>query len=72
MKNVYFINNEGGGFAEKLVIEDDVKLREVFDEFVGGDPKNYLIRVNRTIAAEDQILNDGDRITITPQKIAGA
>jgi hypothetical protein len=32
----------------------------------------YLIRVNRQPASADQVLQLGDRVTITPTKIEGA
>ena len=33
---------------------------------------DYLIRVNRQPVAKDQVLQEGDRITVTPSKIEGA
>ena len=36
------------------------------------DPKTYLIRVNRQPVASDQVLQEGDRVSITPTKIEGA
>jgi len=34
--------------------------------------QDFLIRVNRQPVSADQLLQDGDRITISPVKIAGA
>ena len=34
--------------------------------------EDYLIRVNRQPVLRDQVLQDGDRITMTPTKIDGA
>jgi hypothetical protein len=36
------------------------------------DAADFLIRVNRQPAAADQLLAEGDRISITATKIAGA
>ena len=36
------------------------------------DPANYVIRVNRMPVTEDQVLQDGDKVTVTPTKIDGA
>jgi hypothetical protein len=35
-------------------------------------PQDYLIRVNRQPAASDQVLQEGDRVSLTPVKIEGA
>ena len=46
---------------------------EFFDaRLPGRKPDDYLIRVNRLPASADQVLQEGDRISITPTKIEGA
>ena len=35
-------------------------------------PEDYLIRVNRLPAGADQVLHEGDRVSMTPTKIEGA
>ena len=37
-----------------------------------GKESNYLIRVNRQPVSADQVLVEGDRVSITPTKIEGA
>ena len=37
-----------------------------------ANPSHYLIRVNRQPCPADQVLREGDRISITPTKIEGA
>jgi hypothetical protein len=37
-----------------------------------GAPADYLIRVNRQPVTADQILQPGDRVSVTPTKIEGA
>lgn len=70
---VFFINNDGGGFADHVEIEANKTVSEFFDQRLPGrTPEDYLIRVNRLPAAADQTLQEGDRITITPVKIEGA
>ena len=34
--------------------------------------EDYLIRVNRQPVAKDYVLQEGDRVTMTPTKIEGA
>jgi hypothetical protein len=71
---VLVINNDGGGFADYQPLpESGLTVRQLFEQQVPrGKPESYLIRVNRLPAAEDQVLRDGDRISITPTKIEGA
>jgi len=38
----------------------------------GRKPEDYLIRVNRLPVSHDRILQEGDRISMTPTKIEGA
>jgi len=38
----------------------------------GQEPSDYLIRVNRQPVARDYVLQEGDRVTVTPTKIEGA
>jgi hypothetical protein len=69
---IFYINNDGGGFADQIEIEPGTSVQKLFDKRVGGRPADYLIRVNRQSAAAEQILQDGDRVTFTPVKIEGA
>lgn len=70
---VLFINNDGGGFADYVEVDNDVTVEQFFQQQLpdrtAGD---YLIRVNRQPVARDYVLQDGDRITMTPTKIEGA
>jgi hypothetical protein len=68
-----FINNDGGGFADHIELEDGTTVAKLFSEKVPkGKPQDYLIRVNRQPAAAEQVLHDGDRVSFTPVKIEGA
>ncbi len=70
---ILFINNNGSGFADHIDIEPGTTVDKLFAQKVGGgDPSDYLIRVNRQPCARDQVLCEGDRVSITPTKIAGA
>jgi sulfur carrier protein ThiS len=70
---VLFINNDGGGFADYIELAAGTTINKLFAQQVpGGDPAGYLIRVNRLPAARDQVLQDGDRVSMTPVKIDGA
>lgn len=70
---ILFINNDGGGFADYVEVDPGTTVKQFFDQQVRtGKAINYLIRVNRQPVATDQVLQDGDRISVTPTKIEGA
>jgi len=68
---ILFVNNDGGGFADYIEIDADTTVEDLFLDQVGGEASDYLIRVNRQPCAAGQILQEGDRISITPTKIEG-
>ena len=68
-----FINNDGSGFADNIEAEDGTTVAAFFAEKMPGRKAgDFLIRVNRLPAAADQILQPGDRVSITPTKVEGA
>ena len=70
---VLLINNDGGGFADRVELAEGTTVRELFSRTVKHrGPADYLIRVNRQPAAHDEVLREGDRVSITPVKIEGA
>ncbi len=70
---VLFINNNGGGFAERIEVPAGTTLADFLEQRLPGYcPSNYLIRLNRQAATADSVLNDGDRVSATPIKIEGA
>ena len=70
---VLYINNDGGGFADHIEIEAGPTVEKLFRERLPErSASDYLIRVNRQPVVRDQVLQDGDRISITPTKIEGA
>ena len=70
---VLLINNDGGGFADHIDIASGTTVAALFaGRMAGRKPEDYLIRVNRQPVSSDQVLQEGDRISISPTKIAGA
>lgn len=70
---VLVINNDGGGFADYVEVADGMSVAELFERQIGArKARDYLIRVNRQPCPSDQVLQEGDRISITPTKIEGA
>jgi sulfur carrier protein ThiS len=70
---VLFINNSGGGFADFIEVEPNTTVTNLFAERLPtAKPEDYLIRVNRLPVSADQVLQEGDRVSMTPTKIQGA
>jgi hypothetical protein len=70
---VLYLNNSGGGFADYIDIADGTSVEKFFSQKMpGASEADYLIRVNRQPVARNQILQENDRVSITPTKIEGA
>ena len=70
---ILFINNHGGGFADYLIIDENITVEKFFHQQLPQErTEDYLIRVNRQPIPRDYVLQDNDRITITPVKVEGA
>jgi hypothetical protein len=70
---VLLINNDGGGFAAPIDIDDGTTVGTLFCQKIPyGSAQDYLIRVNRQPSTASQVLHEGDRVSFTPVKIEGA
>lgn len=70
---ILMINNDGGGYAGHVEVEAGTTVSQFFDQHMTGrKAADYMIRVDRLPAAADQVLQEGNRISITPVKITGA
>ena len=70
---VLYINNNGGGFADYVNVEDNTTVEKFFKQKLPGEnTEDYLIRVNRQPVPGNYTLQENDRITVTPVKIEGA
>ncbi len=73
MMKLLYINNEGGGFADYVDVPEGTTVEKFFKEQMpGNQASDYLIRVNRQPIPRDYVLQENDRVTITPTKIDGA
>lgn len=68
---IFFINNDGCGYADHLDIDAGTTVGQLFERELGrhAKPADYLIRTNRLPCSADQTLQEGDRVSITPNKI---
>ena len=70
---VLFINNDGGGFADYVETAEGTTVKAFFEKHMQGQTStNHLIRVNRQHVHSGYVLQDGDRVSVTPTKIEGA
>lgn len=70
---ILFIDNDGAGFADYIDIAENTTVEQFFKiKMSGKEASDYMIRVNRQPVARDYVLQENDRITITPTKIEGA
>ena len=70
---ILFINNDGGGFADHVEVATGTTVDKFFaQQLTGRDSADYLIRVNRQPVSKDYVLQENDRVTMTPVKIDGA
>lgn len=69
---IQFLNNDGGGYASYLDVNENTTVDQFFNERMAGTPDQYLIRVNRQPVPHDYVLQEDDRVTCTPLKIEGA
>lgn len=70
---IFFLNNEGGGFSDYVEVPQGTTVSQFFTQRLRGqDPNNYLIRVNRQGVPAGQLLQEGDRLSITPRGVKGA
>lgn len=68
-----YINNLGGGYADYLDVTAGTTVSQFFkDKMPHERPEDFLIRVNRQPVPRDYVLQENDRVTITPTKIEGA
>ena len=70
---VLYLNNDGGGFADYVAVEENTTVDTFFQQKLPDcNSEDYLIRVNRQPVSRDYVLQDNDRVTVTPTKVEGA
>lgn len=78
MVKILFINAAGAGFADRIEVEDGTTVQKLFEQKLPDDkPANFNIRLRRgqsiiDVVAADEVLQDGDRVSVTMTKIDGA
>lgn len=72
MAKILFINHEGGGLAREVSITENMTVQDFLDTRIDGDLNEYSVKLNREIVAGSQVLKDGDKLTVLPNKAGGA
>jgi len=71
--SIRLICNNEAGYADNVTVPAGTSIGELFREKMPEhNPADYVIRVNAEPVQRAQILCNGDRVTISPQKVAGA
>jgi len=71
MIEVLYVNNDGGGFTDKVAVEEGTTVSQFLSGRLSGPASNYKIRVNGMAAAFDDQLEQDDRVVATPLKVDG-
>jgi len=70
---ILFINNAGAGFASHIDVPEGTTAQQLFAQKLPDcSAEDYLIRVNRLPVTAEQVLQEGDRVSMTANKITGA
>lgn len=73
---VFLTSTSETGFCDHVELPAGATLGSLWEsQMAGKEPKNYVIRVARTgseTLPASFVLEDGDRVTITPHKFDGA
>ena len=81
---IYLMSSADAGFADFVELDDGATIKDLWDKTNGlNDPSKFVIRVSREAGEgvpeiptgrlpADFALVDGDRVTVTPHKVAGA
>lgn len=66
-------SNTGEGTTQTLDVSPGTIVRDFLDDQNLNDPSRFTVRVNnRAVDLDTEVLQDGDRISVTPLKVAGA
>ncbi|KKN99040.1 hypothetical protein LCGC14_0142850 [marine sediment metagenome] len=75
MIEVTLVSNADGGIPVRIPVVPNTTLEKFLEVSFNGDPDEFLIRIraNGTSieAYEDYVLQNEDRVSLTPKKIEG-
>ena len=68
---VLVLNNAGGGFADRVRYPGGTTIEACLNDVVRGDASKVSVKVNSEIVSSEYVLQDEDRVSITPLKQVG-
>ncbi len=71
MAEITLIDNRSG-CVSKILTGSNMAVAQFFAEKVEGDPRHVLVRVNRKPVGSSCVLQDGDRVSVTPLLVNGS
>ncbi len=70
---IMLICNDGAGFASDIEVPEGQTIQQLFRERMKGQSeRDFILRINRLPTNAQQVLQPGDRVSITPTKLQGA
>ena len=70
MITILFVNNSGGGFADRIGLSEGTTIGQLFaTQMPESRPEHYMIRANGAVVDSGYTIVDGDRVTFTPTKL---
>lgn len=69
--SITYCSNSEGGINDTSNYRNGITVGELFDLKENGEFDNHLVRVNGETADDDQVLSDGDRVTVSPKNVKG-
>lgn len=76
MNNVILVTNDGAGLPRTIPVAEGTTLEAFLKVAFEGDLDDFTIKVRANGASveahSDYVLQDGDRVSLSPKKIDGA
>ncbi len=74
VNTIRFVNGNGGGFAENVEFGEGTTIEDFLDYNLDADTEfgDCIIKVNRDVVESDYVLQNGDRVSVTPKNVQGA
>lgn len=69
--NVSFASSNATGLSQRITVAPNTKVEDFLKD-QNQSIENVTVRINRENASEGQLLQDGDRITVTIAGIKGS